>query len=84
MEALDQQFHRLHQDGLPILTKVADATGARLVEQLATSKDNAANATSLSGFFNGDARITCCPVLGPACQTVDARPWRTSHCGYNA
>lgn len=34
MNALDTQFHQLHTDGLLILTNVADATGARLVEQL--------------------------------------------------
>jgi len=34
MNALDTQFHQLHHDGLLILTNVADATGARLVEQL--------------------------------------------------
>jgi 2-methylisocitrate lyase-like PEP mutase family enzyme len=34
MQAFDQQFHRLHHDGLLILTNVADAAGARLVEQL--------------------------------------------------
>ncbi|AXI61058.1 isocitrate lyase/phosphoenolpyruvate mutase family protein [Pseudomonas kribbensis] len=34
MNALDTPFHQLHQDGLLILTNVADATGARLVEQL--------------------------------------------------
>ncbi|PTT26543.1 isocitrate lyase/phosphoenolpyruvate mutase family protein [Pseudomonas sp. HMWF021] len=33
MSTLDTQFHQLHQDGLLILTNVADATGARLVEQ---------------------------------------------------
>ncbi|MFJ4196795.1 isocitrate lyase/phosphoenolpyruvate mutase family protein [Pseudomonas sp. NPDC089534] len=33
MNALDTQFHQLHHDGLLILTNVADATGARLVEQ---------------------------------------------------
>ncbi|UFQ02485.1 isocitrate lyase/PEP mutase family protein [Pseudomonas fitomaticsae] len=34
MNALDTQFHQLHHDDLLILTNVADATGARLVEQL--------------------------------------------------
>jgi 2-methylisocitrate lyase-like PEP mutase family enzyme len=34
MQSFDQQFHRLHHDGLLILTNVADAAGARLVEQL--------------------------------------------------
>ncbi|PCR95649.1 PEP phosphonomutase [Pseudomonas fluorescens] len=34
MNALDTQFHQLHHDGLLILANVADATGARLVEQL--------------------------------------------------
>ncbi|RKS27812.1 2-methylisocitrate lyase-like PEP mutase family enzyme [Pseudomonas sp. WPR_5_2] len=34
MDRLDTQFHQLHQDGLLILTNVADAAGARLVEQL--------------------------------------------------
>ncbi|MHC8344458.1 isocitrate lyase/PEP mutase family protein [Pseudomonas sp. RT6P73] len=31
---MDTQFHQLHQEGLLILTNVADATGARIVEQL--------------------------------------------------
>jgi len=34
MDRLDNQFQQLHQDGLLILTNVADAAGARLVEQL--------------------------------------------------
>jgi 2-methylisocitrate lyase-like PEP mutase family enzyme len=34
MSTLDTRFHQLHQQGLLILTNVADATGARLVEQL--------------------------------------------------
>ena len=34
MNALATQFHQLHQQGLLILTNVADATGARLVEHL--------------------------------------------------
>lgn len=34
MQSFDQQFHSLHHDGLLILTNVADAVGARLVEQL--------------------------------------------------
>ena len=34
MDALDTRFHQLHQQDLLILTNVADATGARLVEQL--------------------------------------------------
>jgi 2-methylisocitrate lyase-like PEP mutase family enzyme len=34
MARLDDQLHTLHQDGLLILTNVADAAGARLVEQL--------------------------------------------------
>ncbi|MCU0120014.1 isocitrate lyase/phosphoenolpyruvate mutase family protein [Pseudomonas sp. B2M1-30] len=34
MSALDTQFHQLHQQDLLILTNVADATGARLVEHL--------------------------------------------------
>lgn len=34
MDRLDTRLHQLHQDGLLILTNVADATGARLVEQL--------------------------------------------------
>jgi 2-methylisocitrate lyase-like PEP mutase family enzyme len=34
MDTLDNSFHRLHQDGLLILTNVADAAGARIVEQL--------------------------------------------------
>lgn len=34
MDRLDTQFHQLHHDGLLILANVADAAGARLVEQL--------------------------------------------------
>lgn len=34
MNTLDSRFHQLHQQGLLILTNVADATGARLVEHL--------------------------------------------------
>jgi 2-methylisocitrate lyase-like PEP mutase family enzyme len=34
MDSLDTQLHQLHQDGLLILTNVADAAGARLVQQL--------------------------------------------------
>ncbi len=34
MSTLDTRFHQLHQQGLLMLTNVADATGARLVEQL--------------------------------------------------
>jgi 2-methylisocitrate lyase-like PEP mutase family enzyme len=34
MDTLDNQFHQLHHEGLLILTNVADAAGARLVEQL--------------------------------------------------
>lgn len=34
MDTLDEQLHRLHQGGLLILTNVADAAGARIVEQL--------------------------------------------------
>ena len=34
MSTLDTRFHQLHHQGLLILTNVADATGARLVEQL--------------------------------------------------
>jgi 2-methylisocitrate lyase-like PEP mutase family enzyme len=34
MSTLDTRFHQLHQQDLLILTNVADATGARLVEQL--------------------------------------------------
>lgn len=34
MDALDTRFHQLHQQDLLILTNVADATGARLVEHL--------------------------------------------------
>ena len=34
MDRLDNQLHQLHQEGLLILTNVADAAGARLVEQL--------------------------------------------------
>ncbi|MBK5354362.1 isocitrate lyase/phosphoenolpyruvate mutase family protein [Pseudomonas sp. TH41] len=57
MDRLDQQFHTLHQDGLLMLTNVADATGARLVEQLG----NKAVATSsaavawVHGYPDGNA-----------------------------
>jgi 2-methylisocitrate lyase-like PEP mutase family enzyme len=34
MDRLDNQLHQLHHEGLLILTNVADAAGARLVEQL--------------------------------------------------
>ena len=34
MNALDTRFHQLHQEGLLILTNVADATGARLAPGL--------------------------------------------------
>jgi hypothetical protein len=37
---------------------VEDFCGARLVEQLATSTANAANATSFRGLLIGNARIT--------------------------
>jgi 2-methylisocitrate lyase-like PEP mutase family enzyme len=33
MDRFDNQLHQLHQDGLLILTNVADAAGARIVEQ---------------------------------------------------
>jgi len=37
MTALDQRFHDLHQQGLLVLTNVADAASARLVEQIGSS-----------------------------------------------
>ncbi|UZE14510.1 isocitrate lyase/PEP mutase family protein [Pseudomonas sp. B21-053] len=57
MEAFDQQFHRLHQDGLLILTNVADAAGARLVEQLG-SKAVATSSAAVAwvhGYPDGNA-----------------------------
>ncbi|MCW8278719.1 isocitrate lyase/phosphoenolpyruvate mutase family protein [Pseudomonas sp. PCH199] len=57
MDRLDTQLHQLHQDGLLILTNVADAAGARLVEQLG----NKAVATSSAavawahGYPDGNA-----------------------------
>jgi 2-methylisocitrate lyase-like PEP mutase family enzyme len=57
MNALATQFHQLHQQGLLILTNVADATGARLVEHLggkAVATSSAAVAWA-HGYPDGNA-----------------------------
>ncbi|WP_336354569.1 isocitrate lyase/phosphoenolpyruvate mutase family protein [Pseudomonas granadensis] len=57
MSMLDTQFHQLHQQGLLILTNVADATGARLVEHLggnAVATSSAAVAW-VHGYPDGNA-----------------------------
>ncbi|MBP5959132.1 isocitrate lyase/phosphoenolpyruvate mutase family protein [Pseudomonas anatoliensis] len=57
MDALDTRFHQLHQQDLLILTNVADATGARLVEQLggnAVATSSAAVAWA-HGYPDGNA-----------------------------
>ncbi|HWH85355.1 MAG TPA: isocitrate lyase/phosphoenolpyruvate mutase family protein [Pseudomonas sp.] len=57
MTTLDAQFHQLHQQGLLILTNVADATGARLVESLggqAVATSSAAVAWA-HGYPDGNA-----------------------------
>ncbi|SDO82609.1 2-Methylisocitrate lyase, PEP mutase family [Pseudomonas arsenicoxydans] len=54
---MDSQFHQLHHDGLLILTNVADATGARIVEQLgckAVATSSAAVAWA-HGYPDGNA-----------------------------
>jgi 2-methylisocitrate lyase-like PEP mutase family enzyme len=54
---MDIQFHQLHHDGLLILTNVADATGARIVEQLgckAVATSSAAVAWA-HGYPDGNA-----------------------------
>ncbi|MHC8395155.1 isocitrate lyase/PEP mutase family protein [Pseudomonas sp. LB3P93] len=54
---MDTQFHQLHHDGLLILTNVADATGARIVEQLgckAVATSSAAVAWA-HGYADGNA-----------------------------
>ncbi|QAY86652.1 isocitrate lyase/PEP mutase family protein [Pseudomonas arsenicoxydans] len=54
---MDTQFHQLHHDGLLILTNVADATGARIVEQLgckAVATSSAAVAWA-HGYPDGNA-----------------------------
>ena len=56
MDTLDTQFQQLHHDGLLILTNVADAAGARLVEQLgckAVATSSAAVAW-LHGYQDGN------------------------------
>ncbi|MBC3207535.1 isocitrate lyase/phosphoenolpyruvate mutase family protein [Pseudomonas sp. SWRI111] len=57
MSTLDTRFHQLHQQGLLILTNVADATGARLVEHLggrAVATSSAAVAWA-HGYPDGNA-----------------------------
>lgn len=57
MDTLDTQFQQLHHEGLLILTNVADAAGARLVEQLgckAVATSSAAVAW-LHGYQDGNA-----------------------------
>jgi 2-methylisocitrate lyase-like PEP mutase family enzyme len=57
MDTLDTQFRQLHHEGLLILTNVADAAGARLVEQLgckAVATSSAAVAW-LHGYQDGNA-----------------------------
>ena len=57
MDTLDNQFHQLHQDGLLILTNVADAAGARIVEQLG-SKAVATSSAAVAwahGYPDGNA-----------------------------
>ncbi|MDI3274578.1 isocitrate lyase/phosphoenolpyruvate mutase family protein [Pseudomonas sp. AL03] len=57
MDTLDNQFHQLHQDGLLILTNVADAAGARIVEQLG-SKAVATSSAAVAwahGYQDGNA-----------------------------
>lgn len=54
---MDTQFHQLHHDGLLILTNVADATGASIVEQLgckAVATSSAAVAWA-HGYPDGNA-----------------------------
>lgn len=54
---MDTQFHQLHHAGLLILTNVADATGARIVEQLgckAVATSSAAVAWA-HGYADGNA-----------------------------
>lgn len=57
MDAFDQQFHRLHQDGLLILTNVADAAGARLVQQLGSQAvaTSSAAVAWVHGYPDGNA-----------------------------
>ena len=54
---MDTQFHQLHHEGLLILTNIADATGARIVEQLgckAVATSSAAVAWA-HGYADGNA-----------------------------
>jgi 2-methylisocitrate lyase-like PEP mutase family enzyme len=54
---MDKQFHQLHHEGLLILTNVADATDARIVEQLgckAVATSSAAVAWA-HGYADGNA-----------------------------
>ena len=60
MDRLDNQLHQLHHEGLLILTNVADAAGARLVEQLG----NKAVATSSAAvaWVHATRTATPCPL----------------------
>ncbi|MEB0045224.1 MULTISPECIES: isocitrate lyase/phosphoenolpyruvate mutase family protein [unclassified Pseudomonas] len=57
MDALDQQFHNLHQNGLLILANVADAAGARIVQQLGSQAvaTSSAAVAWLHGYKDGNA-----------------------------
>jgi 2-methylisocitrate lyase-like PEP mutase family enzyme len=57
MQAFDQQFHTLHHDGLLMLTNVADAAGARLVEQLGSQAvaTSSAAVAWVHGYPDGNA-----------------------------
>ncbi|MBV6822856.1 isocitrate lyase/phosphoenolpyruvate mutase family protein [Pseudomonas sp. PD9R] len=57
MDRLDNQLHQLHQDGLLILTNVADAAGARIVEQLGCKAvaTSSASVAWLHGYPDGNA-----------------------------
>lgn len=56
---MDKQFHQLHHEGLLILTNVADATGARIVEQLGCKA--VATSSAAVAWAHGYATATPCP-----------------------
>ena len=78
MDRLDNQLHQLHHEGLLILTNVADAAGARLVEQLGTKAvaTSSAAVAWVHGYPDGNtlplerlvstvesiARVICVPL----------------------
>ncbi len=62
MNALDTRFHQLHQEGLLILTNVADATGARLVEHAGGKAVATSSAASRGRMATQTA--TPCPLNG--------------------